>query len=106
MDQERTLLQQIREKEQEFSGKIEAVKKETEAAVAGAENDAENLLCTADSAGKIGAEQLYWQEKGKIGAEIERLKTEAEAAQERAVAAGEKNLPRAVEAITRFVTME
>ena len=106
MEQEKTLLQQIREKEQEFAGKIDAVKKETEDMVAAAENDAENLLCTADSAGKTGAEQLYWQEKGKIETEIEKLKSEAEGARERAVATGEKNLPRAIEAITRYVTME
>jgi vacuolar-type H+-ATPase subunit H len=106
MDQEKTLLQQIREKEQEFAGKIEAFKKETEATVAAAENDAENLLCTADSAGKTGAEQLYWLEKGKIEAEIEKLKSEAENARERAAALGEKNLPHAVEAITRYVTIE
>jgi vacuolar-type H+-ATPase subunit H len=106
MDQEKTLLQQIREKEQEFAGKIEVVKKETDAAVAAAENDAESLLCTADSTGKTGAEQLYWQEKGKIEAEIEKLNREAEASRARAVANGEKNLPRAVESITSFVTME
>jgi hypothetical protein len=106
MDQEKTLLQQIREKEQEFAGKIAAVKKETDAAIAAAENDAENLLCTADSTGKTGAEQLYWQEKGKIEAEIEELKRDAEQAREHAMAMGEKNLPRAVEAIARYVTME
>ena len=48
MEPEKTLLQQIREKEMEYAGKIEAVKIETDAAIAAAENEAENLLCTAD----------------------------------------------------------
>ncbi len=52
MEPEKTLLQQIREKELEYARKIEAVKTETDAAIAAAENDAENLLCTADSEGK------------------------------------------------------
>ena len=58
MEDEKTLLQQIREKEQEFTRKIDMVRAETEAAVAAARSDAEDLLCTADSAGKTAAEQL------------------------------------------------
>ncbi len=106
MEPEKTLLQQIREKEMEYAGKIEAVKIETNAAIAAAENDAESLLCTADSAGKTESEQLYWQEKGKIEAEIDTLKREAAAAREIAAKRGEKNLPRAITAITSSVNME
>ena len=46
---EKTLLQQIREKEQEYAKKIEVIKKETDAAIASAQSEAESLLCTADS---------------------------------------------------------
>jgi Holliday junction resolvasome RuvABC DNA-binding subunit len=106
MEQEKTLLQQIREKEQEYAGMTDAIKKETDAAITAVENEAESMLCTADSTGKIEAEQLYWQEKGKIEAEIEGLKREAMMAREKAAAAGEKNLPRAIETITRSVIME
>lgn len=103
---EKTLLQQIREKELEYAGKIEAVRKETESVVAAAQNDAESLLCTIDIAGKKDAEQLYWQEKGRIEIEVEALRRDAAAGREMAAEAGEKNLPRAVETITRYVTME
>jgi vacuolar-type H+-ATPase subunit H len=101
---EKTLLQQIREKEQEFAGKLEVIKKETDAAITAAQNDAESLLCTADAAAKKEAEQVYWQEKGRIEAEIEGLRRGAEAGRDSAAAQGEKNLPRAVETITGYVT--
>jgi thiol:disulfide interchange protein len=106
MEQEKTLLQQIREKEQEYAGMTEVIKKETDAAITAVENEAESMLCTADSTGKIEAEMLYWQEKGKIEAEIDGLKREAVAAREKAAAEGEKNLSRAIETITRSVIME
>ena len=99
-------VQQIREKEQEYAEKTEAIKKETDAAITAVESEAESMLCTADSTGKIEAELLYWQEKGEIEAEIEGLKREAVAVREKVAAAGEKNLASAIETITRSVIME
>lgn len=101
---EKTLLQQIREREQEYAKKIEAIRKETEAAIASAQGEAESLLCTADSAGKTEAEQRYWEEKGKIETEVEGLRQEAAAGRDRAAADGEMNRSRAVETITGYVT--
>ncbi|HII98508.1 MAG TPA: hypothetical protein HA272_04430 [Methanoregula sp.] len=106
MDEEKTLLQQIREKEQEYAEKLGEVKKETDLEVEAARNEAEALLCTSDSAGKAEAERLYWEGKGKIEAAIGELKQEAEAERTAAAAMGEKNIPRAVDAITGYVTME
>jgi vacuolar-type H+-ATPase subunit H len=103
---EKTLLQQIREKEQEYAEKIEGVKKETGLAVDAAKNEAEALLCTADGSGKTEAERLYWEGKGKIDAEIEALKNSAVAARDNAAAKGERNQSRAIDAITGYVTME
>jgi V/A-type H+/Na+-transporting ATPase subunit G/H len=105
MEPEKTLLQQIREKEQEYAKKLEIVRTETDAAIASAQSDAESLLCTADGAGKKEAEQLYWEEKGRIEAEIEGLKRGAAAERDTAQDRGEKNLPRAVETIAGYVTM-
>ena len=104
MEPEKTLLQQIREKEQEYAKKLEIVKTETDAAIASAQSDAESLLCTAESGAKKEAEQLYWQEKGKIETDIEGLRRGAAAERDSAAARGEKNLPRAVETITGYVT--
>ena len=78
MDSDKTLLQQIRDKEQELAQKVDAVRAEAEAAVAAARNEAEDLLCTADTAGKKTAEQVYWKERGKTEIEIEALKKAAE----------------------------
>jgi vacuolar-type H+-ATPase subunit H len=106
MDPEKTLLQQIREKEQEYAQKIEGVKKETALAVEAAKNEAEALLCTADGSGKAEAERLYWEGKSKIEAEIEDLKRGAVTIRETAMARGEKNQHRAIDAIKGYVTME
>jgi len=106
MEPEKTLLQQIREKELEYAEKIDNVKKETDLAIESAKNEAETLLCTADSSGKTEAERLYWEGKGKVGTEIEELTRRAAADREVAAMAGEKNLNRAIDVITAFVTME
>jgi vacuolar-type H+-ATPase subunit H len=103
---QKTLLQQIREREQEYATKLEVVRNETDTAIASAQAEGESLLCTADAAAKSEAEKLYWQEKGKIEAEIEELRRRAAAARDMAAARGEKNLPRAVDTITGYVTME
>jgi hypothetical protein len=103
---EKTLLQQIREKEQEYAKKLDVIKKETDTAITSAQTDAESLLCTADAAAKKEAEQRYWQEKGQIETEIEGLRSGAAVERDSAAAQGEKNLPRAVETITGYVTME
>lgn len=103
---EKTLLQQIREKEEEYGKKIEAVRKETEAAIAAARSEGESLLCTADSAGKKEAEQHYWEAKGKIETEIESIRRNAAAERDAVAARGEKNLESAVRTITGYVTME
>jgi vacuolar-type H+-ATPase subunit H len=106
MEDERSLLQQIREKEQEFAAKIEAVKQETNRAVAAAREEAEARLCTAEAAGKADAERIYWGGKAAIEAETESLKQRARTEREAAARAGEANQPRAVDAITGSVMME
>jgi vacuolar-type H+-ATPase subunit H len=106
MDTEKTLLQQIRDKEQEFSRKIDAARADAEAAVAAARTEAEDLLCTADKAGKASAEQVYWNVQGKTAIEIEALNTAADLDQEAAMVRGEKNIHEAAERIVRYVIME
>jgi vacuolar-type H+-ATPase subunit H len=102
---EKTLLQQIREKEQDVAQKIEDVKAGTEASIIAAKTDAENLLCTASAEGKIAAEEVYWREKGNTEARIAQLKQDAEREAE-AVETGKKNIPEAADAIVRYVTMK
>ncbi len=106
MDTEKTLLQQIREKEHDVAKKIDDVRAGTEATIAAAKIDAENLLCTANAEGKTEAEELYWREKGKTEAGIEQLKQEAGREAEVEAEKGKRNIPVAAAAIVRFVTME
>ena len=65
MADEKTLLQQIREKEQELAVEIERVKAETDAAITAARTEAEDLICTADKAGKTTAEQVILEGTGR-----------------------------------------
>lgn len=106
MDMEKTLLQQIREKEQDVAKKIENVRAGTDATITAAKIDAENLLCTANAEGKTAAEELYWREKGKTEAHIEQMRQETALEAEAAAEKGRRNIPAAAEAIVRFVTME
>ena len=106
MDTDKTLLQQIRDKEQELAQKVDAVRAEAEASIAAARTEAEDLLCTADTAGKKTAEEVYWKERGKTEMEIADLKKAAEQERENASVKGTRNVPAAAEQIVRYVTME
>jgi len=106
METEKTLLQQIRDKEQELATTVEAARAEAEASVATARSEAEDLLCTADKLGKTTAEQVYWKERGRTEIEIEDLKKAAELERETSMEQGERNIPAAAERIVRYVTTE
>jgi len=106
MDEEKTLLQQIRDKEQEFAHKIDTARRDAEATVTAAKTEADELLCSADAEGKKKAEQVYWTVRGKTALEIEALTTAADTARTAARGQGEKNLPAAADLIVRYVTME
>jgi hypothetical protein len=106
MEDERTLLQQIRDKEQEFSKKIETVKLETDAQIAAAKAQKQAALLEAEQKGKIAAEELVRLEKQKIVAEIGQMKKTAATETENARVKGERNLPSAVKKIVSYVIME
>jgi vacuolar-type H+-ATPase subunit H len=106
MDTDKTLLQQIRDKEQDLARNVDAVRTEAEATISAARNEAKDLLCTADTIGKTTAEQVYWKERGKTEIEIEALKKAAEQEREIVAARGGKNIPAAADRIVRYVTMD
>lgn len=105
-DTEKTLLQMIRDKEQEYARQIENTTSETAQWVTTARTEAEDLLCSAEKTGKAHAEEVYWTERGKIEAEIEALKKAAERDQAAAIQIMEQNVQKAAERIVRYVTME
>jgi vacuolar-type H+-ATPase subunit H len=106
MDNEKTLLQQIRDKEQEQSKKIDAVKAETDAEIAAARHRAEEVVNDAERSGKMAADEFLKKEKEKTDAEIERMKKATETAAESARIKGETNLQPTVEKIVHYVTMK
>jgi len=106
MDAERTLLQQIRDRELDLARDVETARAEAEALVAAARAEAGDLLCTADKLGKTDAGQVYWKERGRTEIEIEDLKKAAEAEREIARLQGERNVPAAADQIVRYVTGE
>jgi len=106
MEEERTLLQQIRDKEQEFSQKIELVKQETDAQIAAVRAEREKTLLNAERTGKDAAEELLREEKQKTETEIEHMKKIAFAGTEAARLKGERNLRAATEKIVSYVVME
>jgi len=105
-DTERTLLQQIRDKEQELGSRIEGARKNADAMITAAQSEADDLVCTADSMAKTSAEKVYWTERGRTETEITELKRAAEQDTAVAIARAEKNIPAAADAIVRYVTGE
>ncbi|MDD1696188.1 MAG: hypothetical protein LUQ54_04745 [Methanoregula sp.] len=106
MEGEKTLLQQIRDKEQEFSKKVNIVKQETDEQIAAARSRREAVLIDAERTGKMNAEELIRREKQKTDSEIERMKKTAAAETEAARVKGERNLLLASDKIVSYVIME
>ncbi|MGA2105144.1 V-type ATPase subunit subunit G family protein [Methanoregula sp.] len=106
MDTEKTLLQQIRDKEQEFKKKIDTARADADALVTAAKTEADELLCTADETGKKHAEKVYGDIREKTVTDIEILDKNAELDRLASLERGEKYVPAAVEKIVSYVTME
>jgi len=104
MDSEKSLLQQIRDREQEFDIKIETVKRETEAEIAAAYQQADTIITEAGKRRNAATEALLQEETITTGAEVDRIKKEAADKVDAALKNGEKNLSSAVEKITGYVT--
>jgi vacuolar-type H+-ATPase subunit H len=106
MEEKKTLLQQIRDKEQEFSKKIQTVKQETDAQIAAAMSEQEGTIREAGRSGKTAAEELFRTDKQKTENEIGQMKKVAALETEAARVKGERNLQPAVEKIVGYVTLE
>jgi len=105
VEDEKTLLQQIRDKEKEISKKIDAVRLETEETIATTRREAEKIVLDAEESGKSAAEELYSRENAKSRALVEEMKKKALTEVEAAKIHGERGLNSAVDIIVRYVTM-
>jgi vacuolar-type H+-ATPase subunit H len=100
---EKTLLQQIREKELMLSIKIEDTRKEAEEIILQARKDAVDILEKSEKEGKKAAEEYYIQEMETLKQEIGQLKAQGTQRAMDLKAEGEHNLPAAVEKIEKTV---
>ncbi|MEA2034317.1 MAG: V-type ATPase subunit subunit G family protein [Euryarchaeota archaeon] len=106
MDEEKSLLQQINEKERELCKRLDMVRAESEERIAQAKEDAIKTIGKSEMEGKKAAEEYYNKEIEKITLEADNLKKtgikEAQSAGEQ----GKINLPKAIEKIVESITAE
>jgi len=106
MAEEKSLLQQIREKELMISIKIDETKREGEGVMLSARREASEMIETSEREGKKAAQEYYEKEMEKLRKEIEQLRDQTNQQVILVRAEGERNLPSAIDKIAKVVSME
>ncbi len=106
MAEERSLLQQIREKEMMISIKIDETRRESEEILLNARKEASEIIETSERQGKKAAQEYYEREMEKLKKEIEQLRDQSNQKALLVRAEGERNLPSAIDKIAKVVTSE
>ncbi|MGC9434604.1 MAG: V-type ATPase subunit subunit G family protein [Methanomicrobiales archaeon] len=100
---EKSLLSQIREKEDELNARLNAERDHATARRKEAEVEAQNVIERAHEEGIEAASAHMEQERERTAREAERLKAEGEATAVRVKEEGMDNIPRAADLIVRKV---
>ena len=103
---EKSLLQQIREKELMLNIHIEEVCKEADEIVASAEREAAEMIEHAERTGEAAASEYYAREMEKVRQEVAQLKSQGDHEAETVKERGERGLPQAIERIVQSVSLE
>ena len=103
---EKTLLQQIREKELLLNIKIEDTRREAEEIILNARKEAEAMIENSEKEGKAASLDYYEREKEKINKEIEQIKARSDQQVISVRENGERNLKPAIEKIIKAVSAE
>jgi len=106
MAEERSLLQQIREKELMISIKIDETRREGEEVIISARKEASEMIETSEREGKKTAQEYYEKEMERLNKEIEQLRNQSNQQAILVRAEGERNLPAAIDKIAKVVSME
>jgi len=106
MAEEKSLLQQIREKELTISIKIDETRREGEEIILNARKEASEMIETSEREGKKTAQEYYEKEMEKLRKEIEQLRNQSNQQALLVQAAGERNLPSAIDKIAKVVSLE
>ena len=103
---EKTLLQQIREKELMLNIKIDETRREAEEIIISARKDAADIIENSENEGKKTAEEYYIKEMETLKQEIEQHRDQGNQQAISVRAEGERNLPSAIDKIAKVVSME
>jgi vacuolar-type H+-ATPase subunit H len=103
---EKTLLQQIREKELLLNIKIEDTRKEAEEIIVKAREESKEMMENYEKEGKVASQEYYNIENEKITKEIEQLKNQGDLHEISVKEKGERNIKPAIERIVKIVSME
>jgi V/A-type H+/Na+-transporting ATPase subunit G/H len=103
---EKSLLQQIREKELMINIRIDEARREAEAAIISARLDASKMNENSEREGERSAREFYEKEMEKIREVNKQLKNQGEQQAISVRENGERNVPAAIEKIVRAVLME
>lgn len=103
---EKSLLQQIREKELSINIRIDEARREAEAAILSARLDASKMIENSERTGEKAAQEYYEKELGTIRVTNTQLKNQGDQEAISVREQGERNVPAAVEKIVKAVLME
>jgi len=106
MAEEKSLLQQIREKELTISIKIDETRREGEEVILSARKEASEMIETSEREGKKAAQEYYEKEMETLRKEIEQLRNQSNQQALLVRTEGERNLPSAIQKITKVVSLE
>ncbi len=106
MAEEKSLLQQIREKEMMISIKIDETRREGEEIILNARKEASEIIETSEREGKKAAQEYFEKEMERIRKEIEELRNQSNQKALLVRAEGERNLPSAIDKIAKAVSTE
>ena len=103
---DKTLLQQIREKELMLNIKIEDTRRDAEEIILKARRDAEAMIENSEREGKAAAQKYYENEMEVINKDIDQLTTRGNLEAISVKETGERNLQPAIKKIVETVSME
>jgi V/A-type H+-transporting ATPase subunit G/H len=103
---ERSLLQKVREKELEINVQVDEARRGAEETIARARREADEILKNAEIEAKAAAQDLTRKEMETVTREIEAAKSAASGEVNTLKKKGERNLPKAIEKITKVVALE
>jgi vacuolar-type H+-ATPase subunit H len=104
--EEKSLLQQIREKELRISIKIDETRREADEVIISARKEAAEMIETSEREGKKAAQEYFEKEMERLRKESEQLRNQSNQQAMSVRTEGERNLPSAIDKIAKVVSLE